>query len=73
MLDYGPDAIILAGLDGENWRLKDYEARDGTASAILGGAGALTNLPAEPADRDLQGADEGQVVVDHLTGDRWQR
>jgi NADH-quinone oxidoreductase subunit F len=29
MLDYGPEAIVLAGLDGENWHLKDYEARDG--------------------------------------------
>jgi NADH-quinone oxidoreductase subunit F len=29
MLDYGPDAILMAGLDGANWRLKDYEARDG--------------------------------------------
>jgi NADH-quinone oxidoreductase subunit F len=28
-LDYGPDAVILAGLDGKNWRLKDYEARGG--------------------------------------------
>jgi NADH-quinone oxidoreductase subunit F len=26
---YGPDAIILKGLTGENWRLKDYEARGG--------------------------------------------
>ena len=26
---YGPDAVILQGLDGLNWRLKDYEARDG--------------------------------------------
>jgi NADH-quinone oxidoreductase subunit F len=26
---YGPDAIILKGLDGLNWRLKDYEARGG--------------------------------------------
>ena len=24
---YGPDAIILKGLDGLNWRLKDYQAR----------------------------------------------
>ena len=23
MLDYGPDAILMAGLDGRNWRLKD--------------------------------------------------
>src|SRR2546430_16359411 len=29
MLDYGPDAIILAGLDGENWRLADYVGRGG--------------------------------------------
>jgi NADH-quinone oxidoreductase subunit F len=29
MLDYGPDAILMNGLDGANWRLKDYEARDG--------------------------------------------
>ncbi|WP_333841721.1 NADH-quinone oxidoreductase subunit NuoF [Pelomicrobium sp.] len=26
---YGPDAIILKGLNGLNWRLKDYESRDG--------------------------------------------
>jgi NADH-quinone oxidoreductase subunit F len=29
MIDYGPDAIILKGLTGDNWRLKDYEAREG--------------------------------------------
>src|SRR5712691_7529460 len=29
MLDYGADAIILAGLDGENWRLADYVERGG--------------------------------------------
>ena len=29
MLNYGPDAILMQGLDGANWRLKDYEARDG--------------------------------------------
>src|SRR5689334_5427479 len=32
LLNYGPDAIVLAGLTGENWRLKDYEARDGYAA-----------------------------------------
>jgi len=26
---FGPDAILLKGLDGLNWRLKDYEARGG--------------------------------------------
>src|SRR3989440_10779381 len=29
MLDYGPDAIILPGLDGDNWRLEDYVKRGG--------------------------------------------
>jgi NADH-quinone oxidoreductase subunit F len=29
---YGPDAVILKGLDGINWRLADYEARDGYAA-----------------------------------------
>ncbi len=26
---FGPDAVILKGLDGTNWRLKDYESRGG--------------------------------------------
>ena len=32
MLDYGPDAILMQGLDGTNWRLADYERRDGYAA-----------------------------------------
>jgi NADH-quinone oxidoreductase subunit F len=32
VIDYGPDAILMKGLTGENWRLKDYEARDGYAA-----------------------------------------
>src|SRR3979490_2163033 len=32
MLDYGPDAILMKGLDRQNWRLADYEKRDGYAS-----------------------------------------
>src|SRR3954466_9774125 len=31
-LDYGPAASLMKGLDGGNWRLKDYEARDGYAA-----------------------------------------
>ena len=31
-LDYGPDAILMRGLTGTNWRLKDYEARGGYAA-----------------------------------------
>ncbi len=29
LLDYGPDAVILKGLDGANWDLAGYEARGG--------------------------------------------
>ncbi|MCC6870327.1 MAG: NADH-quinone oxidoreductase subunit NuoF [Burkholderiales bacterium] len=28
-LDYGPDAVLMAGLTGSNWRLKDYQVRGG--------------------------------------------
>ena len=28
-LDYGPEAIIMVGLNGRNWRLADYVARGG--------------------------------------------
>ena len=37
--DYGPDSIIMAGLNGRNWRLADYVAR--------GGYGALQKILAE--------------------------
>ncbi|MGH8665850.1 MAG: hypothetical protein ACREUX_16430, partial [Burkholderiales bacterium] len=29
---YGPDAVIMKGLTGLDWRLKDYEARGGYAA-----------------------------------------
>jgi NADH-quinone oxidoreductase subunit F len=29
---FGPDAVIMKGLDGLNWRLEDYEARGGYAA-----------------------------------------
>jgi NADH-quinone oxidoreductase subunit F len=29
---YGPDAVIMTGLNGLDWRLKDYEARGGYAA-----------------------------------------
>jgi NADH-quinone oxidoreductase subunit F len=29
---FGPDATIMKGIDGLNWRLKDYEGRDGYAA-----------------------------------------
>jgi len=41
---FGPEAILLAGLDGLNWRLKDYEAR--------GGYAALKKIIGEPIPPD---------------------
>jgi NADH-quinone oxidoreductase subunit F len=38
-LDYGPDAILMRGLTGSNWRLADYVAR--------GGYGALRKVLSE--------------------------
>ena len=29
LLDYGPDAVIMKGLDGQNWGLKAYQDRGG--------------------------------------------
>jgi len=29
LLDYGPDAVLMAGLNGRNWRLDDYVKRGG--------------------------------------------
>ena len=28
-LDYGPDAVLMAGLTGRNWRIDDYVKRGG--------------------------------------------
>jgi NADH-quinone oxidoreductase subunit F len=41
---FGPDAVIMKGIDGLNWRLKDYEAR--------GGYAALRKLLAEKISPD---------------------
>src|SRR5258705_49763 len=39
MLDYGPDAIIMKDLEGENWRLADY--------VKPGGYAAMKKIPTE--------------------------
>jgi NADH-quinone oxidoreductase subunit F len=43
--DYGPDAVIMKGLTGGNWRLKDYESR--------GGYQALRKIAAERITPDV--------------------
>ena len=56
-LDYGPDAIILKGLDGNNWRLKDYESRAGYAALkkILQGGVKPEDVIAEVKKSALRG------------------
>jgi NADH-quinone oxidoreductase subunit F len=44
-LDYGPEAVLMAGLTGRNWRLADYVAR--------GGYEALSRILAERVPPDL--------------------
>jgi len=44
-MNYGPDAILMKGLDGANWRLKDYEARDGYKALKKILAGANSRVP----------------------------
>ncbi|QJR12314.1 NADH-quinone oxidoreductase subunit F [Usitatibacter rugosus] len=69
MLDYGPDAVIMKGLDGENWRLKDYEAR--------GGYAALKKIVAEKLTPDAiiaevkKGALRGRGGAGFPTGLKW--
>src|SRR3970040_1056554 len=57
MLDYGPDAILMAGLDGRNWRLRDYEARAGYAALrrILKDGVAPDGIIAEVKQSALRG------------------
>jgi NADH-quinone oxidoreductase subunit F len=69
MLDYGPDAILMKGLDGRNWRLKDYEAR--------GGYGALKKILGEkiPPDQIIaelkKSALRGRGGAGFPTGLKW--
>jgi len=66
---YGPDAIILAGLTGLNWRLKDYEAR--------GGYEALKKVlrekiaPAHVIDEVKKSALRGRGGAGFPTGLKW--
>jgi NADH-quinone oxidoreductase subunit F len=57
MLDYGPEAILMKGLDGSNWHLKDYEARGGYAALkkILNGKMAPEAVTAEVKKSGLRG------------------
>ena len=57
MLNYGPDAILMTGLTGENWRLADYEKRGGYAALkkILTAGGTPEAVIAELKKSSLRG------------------
>jgi len=57
LFDYGPDAILMRGLDGTNWRLKDYQARDGYLALrkILQGKVKPEDVVAEVKKSGLRG------------------
>ena len=56
-LDYGPDALILAGLNGRNWGLNDYIARGGyeALKKILAEKVTPANVIAEVKKSGLRG------------------
>jgi NADH-quinone oxidoreductase subunit F len=57
MLDFGPDAILMSGLDGSNWRLADYEKRGGYAALrkVLEGGMTPEAVIAEVKKSSLRG------------------
>ena len=56
-LDYGPDALIMAGLNGRNWRLEDYLKRGGydALKKILAEKISPANVIAEVKKSALRG------------------
>ncbi len=56
-LDYGPDALILKGLDGGNWRLDDYVKRGGYSALkkLLADKTPPENVVAEVKKSALRG------------------
>ena len=56
-LDFGPDAVLMAGLDGSNWRLDDYVKRGGyeALKKILAEKTPPANVIAEVKKSALRG------------------
>ena len=61
---YGPDAVIMKGLDGLNWRLADYESRDGYAALrkILS-----QRIPPEDVIADVKKVGPAKKLVKDIT------
>jgi NADH-quinone oxidoreductase subunit F len=57
MLEYGHDAIVLKGLDGNNWRLADYVKRGGYSALkkVLAEKTPPENIVAEMKKSSLRG------------------
>lgn len=66
---FGPDAVIMKGINGTNWRLKDYEARGGYAALkkII-----AENIPPEQIVNELKkSALRGRGGAGFPTGLKW--
>ena len=66
---FGPDAIIMKGINGSNWRLKDYEARGGYSALkkII-----AENIPPEQVVNELKkSALRGRGGAGFPTGLKW--
>jgi NADH-quinone oxidoreductase subunit F len=68
-LDYGPDPVLMAGLNGRNWRLADYVARGGyeALKKIL----ADKTPPAEVIAEVKKSALRGRGGAGFPTGLKW--
>ena len=80
MLDYGPDSILMAGIDGNNWHLADYEKRDGYAALrkIISTGMKPEDVIAEVKKSGLRGRGgagrhQGAAPAARRAGARWRR
>ncbi len=66
---FGPDAVIMKGINGTNWRLKDYEARGGYSALkkII-----AENIPPEQVVNELKKSSlRGRGGAGFPTGLKW--
>ena len=62
---FGPDAVIMKGINGANWSIKDYEARGGYAALrkILS-----EKIPPEQVIADVKKSALRDLQIRHMRG-----